>query len=71
MAKARARGAKLPEYADRLNAASWLLDYWAERDPHRPAIHFGGQWISYRGLGEQVNRAGNALLKLGLAQGQR
>ena len=37
----------------------------------RVALHYNGEEITYARLAENVNRAGNALLKLGLAPGER
>jgi long-chain acyl-CoA synthetase len=48
-----------------------FLESAARRFPHRPAIYFFGQKLSYAALDRQVNRFANALLGLGVGRGQR
>ena len=39
--------------------------------PHKPAVIFEGKYFTYKHLNEMVNRAANALSKLGIKRGER
>ncbi len=57
---------------EQFNAAAWLIDrHLAEGRGARPAILYEGQEISYAQVGENVNRFGNALRRLGVQIEQR
>jgi long-chain acyl-CoA synthetase len=48
-----------------------FLDIAAEKYPHRPAIHFYDERLSYRSLAHWVNRFAHALIALGVKKGDR
>jgi len=59
-------------YGARFNAASWYVDrHVAEGRGGRVAIEQAGRAVTYAELAERVARAGNALVGLGLAAGDR
>ncbi|MCG8467783.1 MAG: benzoate-CoA ligase family protein [Gemmatimonadetes bacterium] len=59
-------------YGSGFNAAAWFVDRHLREDRgSKPAIVSGGVEVSYEALGADVNRAGRALLDLGLAPGDR
>lgn len=59
-------------YGEVFNAASWYIDrHVAEGRGGKAAIEQAGTAVTYSELAERVARAGNALLGLGLAPGDR
>ncbi|MYG18106.1 MAG: benzoate-CoA ligase family protein [Gemmatimonadales bacterium] len=59
-------------YGETFNAASWYIDrHLAEGRGGKVAIEQAGRAVTYAELAERVARAGNALLGLGLAPGDR
>jgi benzoate-CoA ligase family protein len=55
-----------------LNAASWFVDRNVDEGRGAsPAVHCGGQTLTYAGVQEHVNRTGNALAELGIAREDR
>jgi benzoate-CoA ligase len=60
------------EIPGRFNAASYFVDrHLAEGRGDRVAFHYEDSALTYAGLAELVNRAGNALLELGVQREQR
>jgi benzoate-CoA ligase len=60
--------ADIPE---EFNIAAYFVDAPAARHPHKTAIVGEPRVVSYAELSELTNRAGNALLGLGVARGDR
>ncbi len=60
------------EIPDQFNIASFMLDrHMEEGRGHRAAIYFQDQVVTWAQVGEMANRAGNALLDLGVEQENR
>jgi benzoate-CoA ligase family protein len=60
------------DIAEQFNAAAWLVDrHVAEGRGARPAVLYEGQELTYAQVGENVNRFGNALRRLGVGVEQR